>query len=289
MLDEFAQKFGLKFHEIRVRRRLTIEQVRGGLEASTVSRFERGQTMLSTTNLIALLHAAGMSATEFFNIVGAIRPTAIERLMDEVQLANRRQDAAILVRAMHYLLGNTEGTLPAQILALVVNSDITRIKVPDYHFSGADQDQIEDYLKEQPAWFKLEYFIFNQAIPSLTPEMNDRLYRDMVRSYAAIQLPEYTELVGSSLAKLAVVWLLNGDWNKTYQMINDAKQFIVGSGNVLITYRAQLIELAANYLDSRDEKYLAEVKSMLAFFRTVDAEIYQADRNWLRLLHIPVD
>lgn len=87
MIDQLAKRYGQIFHEIRVRRCLTIDQVRGGLDASTVSRFERGLAMIFTANLIALLHSAGMSGTEFFNIVGALQPTVIERLMDDIQLA----------------------------------------------------------------------------------------------------------------------------------------------------------------------------------------------------------
>lgn len=160
--------------------------------------------------------------------------------------------------------------------------------MPAYQFAATDQDRIADYLTEEPTWFKLEYFIFNQAVPSLSAALNLRLYRNMMRSFAANRLPDYTGLVGSSLAKLAVVWLRQEDWNTTYRMIHDAKQYLAGANSVLITYRAQLIELAANYLDARDGDYLLAIKTKLAFFQTVDPAIYQADLRWLRLLQVPV-
>ncbi|QFR24374.1 helix-turn-helix domain-containing protein [Schleiferilactobacillus harbinensis] len=288
MIDQLAKRYGQIFHEIRVRRCLTIDQVRGGLDASTVSRFERGLAMISTANLIALLHSAGMSGTEFFNIVGALQPTVIERLMDDIQLADRRADRPALQEAVQVLKKNTEGSIPAQILVMVVNGAITRITVPAYQFAATDQDRIADYLTEEPTWFKLEYFIFNQAVPSLSAALNLRLYRNMMRSFAANRLLDYTGLVGSSLAKLAVVWLRQEDWNTTYRMIHDAKQYLAGANSVLITYRAQLIKLAANYLDARDGDYLLAIKTKLAFFQTVDPAIYQADLRWLRLLQVPV-
>lgn len=83
------EKYGSTFKKLRLQNNITLEEFSDlGISASSLSRFERGESMISFEKLISALHIMGVSLREFEYFLNNYEPSDGDALVDDIYFAD---------------------------------------------------------------------------------------------------------------------------------------------------------------------------------------------------------
>lgn len=147
-----VNRYSFIFKQLRMQKQLPLsffEKV--GVRKSNISKFERGELMMSFDKIANLLSAMNISLSEYELLINSFRPSFQDQFFTELENAEFMQDQDRLVK----LSENVESASPLLML-LVTKSKITPL-------DNSEVDKILNYLKLAPNWGYFELSLL-QAI-----------------------------------------------------------------------------------------------------------------------------
>ncbi|WP_262314978.1 helix-turn-helix domain-containing protein [Lacticaseibacillus parakribbianus] len=270
---------GAAYRELRKRRGLAIKQVRGDLDASAVSHFERDSADIRMTNLVALLAPTGMPVDEFTQLLPAAT-SSVAATMRQLSAAYDRGDATAIAAMLSNYADAQPATPPRYLIRLIVASCYAELAQQPTQLAAADAEFVSDYLMQDGRWFGLEYIAFGNLAYSLPPQTNTRLLAKMLREYRAFHLSSYTPLFTAAVYNLAVNQLEAGDYAETRRLLAAAEPDITDSSDLYRRIHFAFLRLLTPWLESRQAQDAAALNQFLTVTALIDPTLATKFRTW---------
>lgn len=158
-MDQTA--LGKYFHDYRTERHISMQDAAIGLTKSTISRFERGLTDLSTATASQLMYNIGMDA---YSLAEALQDTNHE-LPDLADAVVTGDFNAIKQAVNEYAFHHN--TRNARILTALITDTEKQINILPSHL----EQQIADALAYPQTWGKVEFAIIALSFPQSSVEL----------------------------------------------------------------------------------------------------------------------
>ncbi|WP_461224947.1 helix-turn-helix domain-containing protein [Lacticaseibacillus suihuaensis] len=263
---------GAAYRELRQRRGLAIKQVRGDLDASAVSHFERDSADIRVTNLVALLASTGMPVDEFTQLLPAAN-TSVAATLRQLSAAYDRGDTTAIATMLSNYADALPATPPRYLIRLIVASYYAELAPSAAEF-------VSDYLMQDGRWFGLEYIAFGNLAYSLPPQTNARLLAKMLREYHAFHLPSYTPLFTAAVYNLAVNQLEAGDYAETRRLLAAVEPDSTDSSDLYLRIHFAFLRLLTPWLESRQTQDAAALTQFLTVTALIDPTLATKFRAW---------
>lgn len=260
------QNLGTWFHDYRENLGLSLRAAAGdSMSAARLSRFERGQSEISTEAAVTLMFNLGMNRTEIRNL-NAQNPYSFPLNLIELLLTDDR--AAIQTAANRFLnahISDPDTYLKAveQLIFQCATTDVTS----DFQLSTRDEIQLHKFLAYPQSWGTIEATAIFTVLPFASTE-----FRNFCRAGIAAaggSLPLQTT-VGLAIALAAAKF---GDRPALSQRLQDLDAIVQPRWNSIAVRQIRpalnMLQLVANAADQ--ETVTPNFMQMLANLETVGA------------------
>lgn len=277
---------GAAYHAVRTRRGLAIKQVRGQLDASAVSHFERDNTDIRMTNLMALLQPTGMSMAEFAQLIQTPTPS-VEAIMQKISHAYDNLDWTTLKQLLATYSDATSEDSVRYLIRLILASCVAELKNEQTQLSPTDDSFVENYLMQDGSWYGLEYIAFCNLAYSLSPETNNRVLKRMLSEYQGFHLPEYSRYFTAALYNLAVNRIEAHDFDGTRQMLRAISAVSDTNRDFLyLNHHLAFLRLLLPQLEHPTLATTAALNQFLNVTSLIDATLAAKFRGWFKQLTV---
>lgn len=277
------KKTGQTFKHIRIRRGLTIEDVKSDLHQSAVFHFERHNQDIRLLNLIHILAPTFTSLSEFVSLLG-VKADPLKNTMRQIQKLYDNRDVAALKKLLTKIKRTSPLNPPTKLITLVIRSYIKELNDESTLLDESDILFIEEYLLAEGKWYRFEYVVFANLARSLPFSLNLKIVKRMLAKYEAFHLPEYTELLVGALYHLSIDALRQ----KNHQ------ESVTAVLRLLETYQADMESLklqqhvtVLRYLFmivNGDKSAQPKLETLLQATKLVSPKLYAKYLDWIRHL-----
>ena len=279
---------GAYFREIRKRRELGIEQVRGNLHQSTISHFERDHDDITVRNLLQILQPTFTTPEEFCLLINGQDESIssilkeISEYYDQLDIAGLRAFSAAFEQA-HPM------TAPVRLILLILESCVKELAGEDPLLSAEDCDYVQDYLLQPGKWFSFEYVVFGNLASSLPGEVNLRLWKKMLTSFREFHLATYDELLVNILYNVAASFLSQDDLSSAAYLLQSLDLSKVDHYVLYVRHHVAFLKLVLSYrLDPQNKQNNENLKVFLLGTRIVDEALFKKNVDALKELNVDV-
>jgi transcriptional regulator with XRE-family HTH domain len=212
-MDQTA--LGKYFHDYRTERHISMQDAAIGLTKSTISRFERGLTDLSTATASQLMYNIGMDA---YSLAEALQNTDHE-LPDLADAVVTGDFNAIKQAVEDYVA--THNTRNADLLTSLVSATEENVSTLPRHL----EQRVADALAYPQTWGKVEFAVITLALPRASVELVK-----LVLTRIFSQIDHNLPLIIKPLA-FACVLAVSRTGNALYDLIRPAMCDLVSKQN----------------------------------------------------------
>lgn len=150
------KKYGSTFRRLRDQRHFSLSNFTPiGISKAALSKFERGESMMSFEKIVSALQLMGVSLEEFEYFLNEYTPNEPDFLIDEIEKANKRQDQSRLIELSD--IASQEGYPFISIAA----------KASYISLSDDEVEEVTDFLFEVDVWSYKELYVFTLTMDNL--------------------------------------------------------------------------------------------------------------------------
>lgn len=271
--------FGSQYRSVRLRRGLSIKQVKNELNSSTVSHFEINDQDINLSNWITLLNSIYMGPNEFLELTNK-KVDNVDRIIKEIFKSYRTGNASKLEELRLKYETKDISNIPRFLVGLLVKSAICRLTETRSFLSEAEIDLVSSYLLEDNQWFKLEYISYISVCAFLSDRCLVKIYNKMMLEYRNFHLRSYQDLLLFTLLIVAVECVKRNNLNFAEQVINDTKIEEFECSDFYIKHKITFLELIIKFRNGQisKEKLVEFTKAI----QVVDAKIWYDDKILLK-------
>ena len=177
-----VKQIGKIVKELRLSRGISLKEATGQeFSASMLSRFENGESDLTTLKLLTVLENIRTEPSEFFYLVRGFQPSAYTLLMTKIREAQDKNDVEYLWECYYEARRTYKETGKASFLlnALMIKGSIQLLD-SSVAASQEELDFLYDYLFSVDIWGEYELKVFTEIAVLLPLESYFRYCREML-------------------------------------------------------------------------------------------------------------
>lgn len=212
------KKFGIIFKKIREQKRIPLSRFSSvGISKSSISRFERGESMMSFENIFFSLQIMGISLEEFENILNDYSPNEFDYLLEQIEESTTNLDNNRLFEL--YRLAQEKGYY---YISLSAKSGIQKL-------SESEKEMLTEYFYELYFWTYKELCILYLVMENMnTHDILHILDIFLIDDHKLVKSRRYRSYLVQACCKAADVLALRGYYDYSKHIINqiDDKQLV---------------------------------------------------------------
>lgn len=163
-----SMDLGELFRELRIARGLKLKDVASDkLSVSQLSKFENGQTMLSSDKLLVAISGIHMNFSEFGYALNNYQESEFFKLGEKIAELHSKQDIDGLKKLLVTYKGYESFDVYNHLNLLVIKVAIYSLD-NSYPITDEDKEFLTNYLYEIEAWTEYELYIFGNTMSILS-------------------------------------------------------------------------------------------------------------------------
>ena len=212
-------KFGEIYKLFRESRKITLRDIEHrGISRSQLSRFEKGETDLTTTKFFLALEQINVPIEEFMYAVKDFKRDCFYQLIDEVKQCFLNRNVPKLHKMLIKRMENDDTSIFSTIEIIFLKIKLQEISGEEY-FNDTDINRITDYLFGVNYWGMFEILLFGNIMYIFNYETFLLLSKELLhRTEFYHDIPSYRRVI-ASIALNAFIICIERDY------LVDAKYF----------------------------------------------------------------
>ncbi|MDS0491026.1 helix-turn-helix domain-containing protein [Lacticaseibacillus paracasei] len=280
---------GSYFREIRKRRNLRIEEIRGNLHQSTISHFERDHDDITLRNLLQILEPTFTTPEEFCLLVDD-QDSSINSILKKISEHYDKLDIDGLKHFLAVFKRSNAMTLPVRLIILIVQSCLNELSGENLLLSNEDCDYVQDYLLQSGKWFSFEYIVFGNLAQSLPASVNLRLWKKMLTSFDEFHLPTYDDLLVNILYNVSASFLSQNDLASATYLTESLDLSKLDHYVLYVRHHVVFLKLLLKYRqDPKDLQNIDRFRTFLLGTQMVDETLFDKNIDALKALDVGID
>ncbi|MFD1431603.1 helix-turn-helix domain-containing protein [Lacticaseibacillus yichunensis] len=287
------QSSGALFRAIRLSRGWTIDQVRGDISRSTVSRFENDQVALLIERFNMLLQQSGISFSEVMsnreqeNYTENFTSFDAPFLWQQLQLAMRSESVGPLKPVLAQL-ERLNGPMAVIMLSAV---KMVRDSFDPANATSSEKDgqPVQTFLTHPGTWYDLEYRLFALLIYIYPRNAAGPLLKRALSEYAKYSNSQYAGSFMLGLHNATLKAIVDHDETTSQMLLAGLRGFDSDWNGFFLRYRITVLEFVLDYSLTKEMKNVVALDQILATLKLLKADaILAGEVQWIKELDIPI-
>jgi transcriptional activator, Rgg/GadR/MutR family, C-terminal domain len=266
---------GEVFHDIRKKRGLSMKEV-GGCEItdSHISKFEKGNAMLSADKLYYALSQMHMTPAEYGYLLNGNESSAYEKLLAQGWRYYYSADSEQLKKLIEKE-ASRGGKLKFDRLNLIVLKNL--LSAIDRNFvyaSKEDEAYLSDYFFDVDYWTTADVQIFSSSLDLLSSYLIDKLIRELLKSNYFSGIHDNDRRIKSTLINVLAEFLSRKE-SAYFEGLEYAVSHIIKKEDVLEIACLNFLNAENQYLKTKDEMFKEKMRSIVSALGVIGAETHE--------------
>ncbi len=211
-------KFGRIFKKIREQKRIPLSKFSSlGISKSSLSRFERGESMMSFENIYFALQIMGISLEEFENVLNDYSPSEFDYFLEQIEEATTNLDNGRLLE-----LQKSARESGYYYISLSAKSALQPL-------SESERETLTDYFYELYFWTYKELCILYLVLENLnTHDILHILDNFLIGDHKILNSRRYRSYLVQACCKAIIILSIRGyqDYSKHILSLMDNKKLV---------------------------------------------------------------
>lgn len=294
-MDIFISKeLGKTYHQIRINENKTINDVKGNISSSVISRFENGKSDISLTNFFTLITSLNMDILEFFEIYANNSSNNFEALFPNQWLTRKlfkidnSMNTELADQLIIYFINKYQKSekIEDKLCAVIVKAIKLDVLNNNEFLSIKDSKIIENYLVNKSQWYIFDWHLFINTIANLNKESLNILYNKMLTMSFSLRKQNYdVSLLSQALFNMAVVFTNQKDYERANELIKILKSLNIPEDFLFTRINIYILDNVVKAKLYHEPQAKQNLKDILNFTQHLIPDFTKKERAWLKTIN----
>lgn len=267
------KKFGETYKLFRESRKITLRDIENkGISRSQLSRFEKGETDLTTTKFILALKQINVPIEEFMYAANDFKRDHFYQLIDEIKQCFLERDVARLQKLLIKQI-EKEDSSPATALEIIFLKIKLQELSKEKHFEEADITKITDYLFSVDYWGLFEILLFGNIMYIFNHDTFLVLSKEMLhRTEFYHDIPSYRRVITSMALNAFIICIERNCLVDAKYFEKQIKHFYFDESEI---YERLIFKYACSFYEfkkAQSAQSILTMRKIIGFMRVAECE-----------------